>query len=313
MLWAARGGGCPGPLSTLATIGSPWPLTPAQDTYSVPDKGDATEEFCMTRCLATDRNRRLPLGARLRWALVALPLLSSLGLITESAWSLPYAIAPGATFDSVSAPSVSLTGSFELAPYGFCTIPCEPDAYRMDNVVLAAGGETLSSGIVEPIPGSPLVLPPAFEILPDESVVTGEFPIQRTITAEGPLTGDPHGHNYFEDFSELLFGPLVLMSGDPREVLFSSPRGEWPIEVTLVYEVIRRTGTALSGNDGSGIFSLPEIVDVQSETIGQVIFTAHPVPEPSTGLLVLIGMLGLGWRRTGSRRSPAVGSLPART
>jgi len=140
----------------------------------------------MTCYLATERNRRQPLGARLRWALVALPLLSSLGLITESAWSFPYDIAPGATFNSVSAPSVSLTGSFELALWGACTIPCEPDAYRMDNVVLAAGGETLSSGIVEPIPGGPLVLPPAFQILSDESVVTGEFPIERTITSEAP-------------------------------------------------------------------------------------------------------------------------------
>ena len=140
----------------------------------------------MTCCPTTERNRRLPLGTRLRWALVALPLLSSLGLITESAWSLPYAIAPGATFNSVSAPSVSLTGSFELAPYGFCTIPCEPDAYRMDNVVLAAGGETLSSGIVEPITAGPVFPPPAFEILSNQSVVTGEFPIERTITSEAP-------------------------------------------------------------------------------------------------------------------------------
>ena len=103
------------------------------------------------------------------------------------------------------------------------------------------------------------------------------------------------------------------MSGDPREVLFSSPRGEWPIEVTLAYAVIQRTGTALSGYDGSGTISSPRIVDVQSETIGQVVFTAHSVPEPGTGLLVLVGMLGLGWRRTGSGRSPAVESLPART
>ena len=267
----------------------------------------------MTRCLATERNRRQPLGARLRWALVALPLLSSLGLITESAWSLPYAIAPGATFNSVSAPSVSLTGSFELVPWNFCTIPCEPDAYSMDNVVLATGGQTLSSGIVEPIAAGPVFPPPAFKILSDQSVVTGEFPIQRTITSEGPLSGDPDGYTYFEHFSELLFGPLDFISGVPPEVLFSSPRGQWPIEVTLAYAVIQRTGTALSGNDGSGTISSPRIVDVQSETIGHVIFTAVPVPEPGTGLLVLIGMLGLGWRRTGSGRSPAVRSLPART
>lgn len=251
----------------------------------------------MTFCPTTERNRRQPLGARLRWALVALTLLSSFGLITGSAWAIPFVLAPGATFDSVSAPSVSLTGNFELAPFGVCTVPCEPNAYSMNNVVLAAGGETLSSGIIEPIPGGPLFPPPAFEILLDESVVTGEFPIERAITSQGPLTGDPGGYNYFEDFSELLFGPLVFITGDPREVLFSSPRGEWPIEVTLAYAVIQRTGTALSGYDGSGTISVPRIVDVQSEIIGQVVFTAHPVPEPSTGLLVLLGMLGLSTRR----------------
>jgi hypothetical protein len=183
----------------------------------------------------------------------------------------------------------------------------------MNNVILAAGGQTLSSGIVEPIPGGPVFPLTAFEILPDQSVVTGGFPIERTITNEGSLSGNPQGYNYFEDFSEVLFGPLVFMSGDPTEVLFSSPRGEWPIEVTLAYAVIQRTATVLSGYDGGGTLSFPSIVNGQSETIGHVVFTAHPVPEPSTGLLVLIGMLGLGWRRTGSGRSPAVESLPART
>ena len=127
------------------------------------------------------------------------------------AWSLAYVLEPGSTFTPVTPVAgepLPLTGQFELSPYAFCTIPCEPDAYRMDNVVLAAGGETLSSGIVEPLPGSLLVLLPAIEILPDESVVTSEFLIQRTIISEGPLTDHPQGYDHFEDFSELVFDPL---------------------------------------------------------------------------------------------------------
>ncbi len=135
-------------------------------------------------------------------------------------------------------------------------------------------------------------------------MTTGEIPIQRSITSEGILTGDPHNHDYFEDFSELLFAPLGFIGGDPREVIFSTPRGEWPVEVTLAYAVLERIGTALSGYDGSGAIHANEIENLQVSTLGQVIFTAHPVPEPGTGLLVLMGMLGLGWRHSGSSRIP---------
>ena len=256
----------------------------------------------MTHYLAAEHDHPRSAGTRVRGVLAGLILLSSLGFIPGSAWALAYIIAPGATFDSVAAAPVPLTGNFELATWGVCASPCEPDAYSMGNIVLAAGGGALSSGIVEPISAGLVFNSPAFEILPGGSIVSGEFPIERTVTSQGILTGDPHNHDYFEDFSELLFAPLGFISGDPREVIFSTPRGEWPVEVTLAYAVIEKTGTALSGYDGSGSIHINEIVDVQSEVVGQVIFTAHPVPEPGTGLLVLMGMLGIGWRRTGSGR-----------
>ena len=254
----------------------------------------------MTRSPSVERKRQRPVGGYLRVALAGLTLLSLLGLIPNSAWALTYVISPGATFDSAADPPAPLAGTFELATWGVCATPCEPDAYGMSNVVLTAGGETLSSGVVEPIAGGPIFGSPAFESLPNGSVLTGEFPIQRSITSEGVLTDAPHNHDYFENFSALLFAPLGFIGADPREVIFSTPRGEWPVEVTLAYAVIERTGTTLSGYDGSGSIYANELVDVQNTAIGQVLFTAHPVPEPSTGLLVLMGLIGLSRRHIAS-------------
>lgn len=94
---------------------------------------------------------------------------------------------------------------------------------------------------------------------------------------------------------------LVAFSsvGDPKEVVYATPRGEWPVEVTLAYSLIERTGRAVSGWDGTGGLYANEIVNAGSLVRGQVIFTAVPVPEPGTGSLVLLGMLGLAVRRSG--------------
>ena len=279
------------------TIGNSGPHT-LHLTIQVPvEKWGQTKEIDMGLSQAAERDLPKWIGWYLGRALVGLTLLSFLGLIPGSAWGLSYIIAPGATFESVSTPSLPLTGQFELTAWGVCANPCEPDAYAITDVVLAGGGQTLSSGVVAHIFAGSVFESPAFEVLPNGSVVTGEFTIERTITSEGTLSGDPHNHDYFQTYSEILFGPLAFITGDPREVIFSTPRGEWPVEVTLAYAVIERTGTALSGYDGSGTLYSNEIVDLQSTAIGQVIFTAHPVPEPSTGLLVLMGLFGFGWRR----------------
>lgn len=253
----------------------------------------------MDPCRVSERSRLNSPGICLRGALVGLALLSSLGWIPGSASALGFVIAPGATFDSVSAPSVALTGSFELAPwpFGICGSPCEPDAYSMSAVVLSAGGETLSNGILEPISYvGDISCCTAFEVLPSGSVMTGGFVIERSITSEGILTGDPHNHDYFEHFNELLLAPMSFLDSDPLEVLFSTPRGQWPVAVALAYGLIQRTGIARSGYDGSGSLYFNEVDYLESEAVGQVVFTAHPIPEPGTGLLLLMGMLGLGWR-----------------
>jgi hypothetical protein len=169
----------------------------------------------------------------------------------------------------------------------------------MSQVVLDAQGTSLSNGIVEAISAGLIFFPPAFEVLPGGTVVTGEFPIERTVTATGTLTDDPHNHTDYQDFTEQVFGLLVFVSGDPKEVVYATPRGEWPVEVTLAYLLIERTGRAVSGWDGTGTVYANEIVNAGSLDRGQVIFTAVPVPEPGTGSLVLLGMLGLAVRRSG--------------
>ena len=141
----------------------------------------------MADALPGGRNRLKSLGISLYGALIGLALFSSLGWIPGSASALGFVIAPGATFDSVSAPSVALTGRFELTlwPSGICGSPCEPDAYSMSAVVLTTGGDTLSNGILEPI-------------------------------------------SYAGDISCCL-APMSFLDSDPLEVLFSTPRGRWPL------------------------------------------------------------------------------------
>ena len=246
-----------------------------------------------------------PGGRRSLTSVAAPRCLSWIGLILalvcapSLAWSLAYVLEPGSTFTPVAGGPLPLTGQFEMSPYGMCSIPCEPDAYAMSQVVLDAQGTSLSNGIVEAISAGLVFFPPAFEVLPGGTVVTGEFPIERTVTATGTLTDDPHNHTDFQDFTEQVFGLLVFLTGDPKEVLYATPRGEWPVEVTLAYSLIERTGRAVSGYDGTGALYANEIVDLQSDVLGQVIFTAVPVPEPGTGSLVLLGMLGLAVRRSG--------------
>jgi hypothetical protein len=217
-----------------------------------------------------------------------------------SAWSLGYGIEPGATFEPLLASppaTVPLTGHFELTPAGVCPVGCEPDAYRMTDVVLDAGGDSLSEGIVDVIFAGPVFDSPAFEIQPDGAIVTGGFPIQRTVTSTGTLTDHPQNYAFFQNFTERAFGPMAFLGPDPRQVLFTSPRGPWPIEVTLAYAVIERTGTAFSGYDGSGALFLNTLVLEPDAVLGHVLFTATPIPEPGTISLLFAGMLGLAWRR----------------
>jgi hypothetical protein len=214
--------------------------------------------------------------------------------------ALGYVLESDAIFEPRGAPAgatLHLTGSFDLAPSGICPLPCQPDAYAMSNVVLFVAGEPVSSGVVEPIHGGLLFGGPAFEVLPDESVQTGSFPIERTVIETGPLTDDPHNHTDYETFVERSFGILLFVQDDPREVIFTDPRGSWPIELTLAYTLIEKTGTAHYGWDGTGSIYLNEIADSQSEVLGNATFTARPVPEPGTGSLIALGLLGLEWRR----------------
>jgi hypothetical protein len=222
--------------------------------------------------------------------------------ITAPARALGYKLAPGATFEPSGAPpggALPLAGSFDLAAW-VCTFPCEPNAYGMSNVVLSTGGDLLSSGVVEPIHGG-LVAIPAFEVLPDDSVQTGSFPIERTIIDTGLLINDPHNHSHYETFVERALDILVFLEDDPMEVVYSDPRGTWPIELTLAYTLIETTGTAHYGWDGTGSIYVNEIVDSQSEVLGYTTFTAHPIPEPSTTLLLAFGLAGLAAKRKADR------------
>jgi hypothetical protein len=219
--------------------------------------------------------------------------------------ALGYMLAPGATFEPSGAPpggALPLAGSFDLAAWGVCPLPCEPNAYGMMNVVLSTGGNLLSSGVVESIHAGLVISGPAFEVLPDDSVQTGFFPIERTIIETGILTDDPHNHTDYETFIERSLGILIFLQDDPKEVIHSDPRGTWPIELTLAYTLIEKTGTARFGWDGTGSIYLNEIVDSQSEVLGYTTFTAHPIPEPSTALLLTLGLVMLALKRRRSAR-----------
>jgi hypothetical protein len=236
-----------------------------------------------------------------RWVLSAL-LLAFLAhaAMPAPAAALGYEIAPGATFEPSALPPggvLPLAGSFDLAAWGICPLACEPDAYGMSNVVLSMGGDLLSSGVVETIHGGLVSSGPAFEVLPDGSVQTGSFPIERTIIDTGLLTDDPHNHTHYETFVERALGILVFLEDDPMEVVYSDPRDTWPIELTLAYTLIEKTGTAHYGWDGTGSIHVNGIVDSQSEVLGYTTFTAFPIPEPGTGSLVGFGLLGLACRR----------------
>ena len=244
-----------------------------------------------------------------RWVLSALLLaLLAHAAMPAPAAALGYEIAPGATFEPSALPPgevLPLAGSFDLAAWGICPLPCEPNAYGMSNVVLSAGGDLLSSGVVEPIHGGLVASGPAFEVLPDDSVQTGSFPIERTIIDTGLLIDDPHNHSHYETFDERALGILVFLEDDPMEVVYSDPRGTWPIELTLAYTLIETTGTAHYGWDGTGSIYLNEIIDSQIEVLGYTTFTAHPIPEPSTALLFGFGLVGLAvGRQRRARVSP---------
>ena len=244
---------------------------------------------------------RLTLVLRLTTHLIAASAL--ILAMPAPARALGYMLAPGATFEPSGAPpggALPLAGSFDLAAWGVCPLPCEPNAYGMMNVVLSTGGDLLSSGVVESIHAGLVISGPAFEVLPDDSVQTGFFPIERTIIETGILTDDPHNHTDYETFVERSLGILLFVEDDPREVIHSDPRGTWPIELTLAYTLIEKTGTARFGWDGTGSIYVNEIVDSQSEVLGYTTFTAHPIPEPSTALLLGLGLVGLG--AAGKRR-----------
>ncbi len=263
------------------------------------------------RCLHLNRsfaqvnpNQRRAAGSAeaLRWSqrLGVFCVFCILVVNPAAAWSLGYGIAPGAIFESLGASPpepLPLTGHFELTPAGVCPVGCEPDAYHMIDVVLDAGESSLSNGIVDVVFAGPVFDSPAFEILANGAIATGGFPIERTVTSTGTLTDHPQNYAFFQTFTERAFGPMAFLGPDPRQVLFTSPRGTWPIEVTLAYAVIERTGTAFSGYDGSGGLFAHRLVLQPDVVLGYVVFSATAIPEPGTISLLFAGTLGLAWMR----------------
>jgi len=81
----------------------------------------------------------------------------------------------------------------------------------------------------------------------------------------------------------------VATEWDARHPVLFSP--------TYAYTLIERTGTTHHGWDGTGSIYINDIVDSQSEVLGYATFTARPIPEPGTGSLVGLGLLGLAYRR----------------
>lgn len=240
-----------------------------------------------------------------RWTLTALLLASLAHLAMPApASALTYTLAPGATYlPSGALPdgALPLTGSFDISPSGICPFPCEPDAYVIRNFVLSTGGDLLSSGVRESISGGLVFSEYAFKVLSDGSVQTGAFAIERTIIDTGTLTDDPHNHTDYQDFVEITLGILLFAEDDPREVVYSDPRGMFPTELTLAYTLIEKTGRALSGYDGTGGIFLNEVEYSQTEFLGITTFTAFPIPEPGTGALVGLGLLGLSAQRRNRR------------
>jgi len=239
---------------------------------------------------------------RRRWtfvsALLLAPLLST--AMPGLARAFPYQIASGAIFqpaDASPSEAVPLTGHFELIHFGVCVHPCEPNEYGMTDIVFDLGGDSFSNGIVDQIHGGPLFNFSTIKVQEDGSIQPGGAIAERTITETGTLTNDPHNHAEYELFVEQALGPFVFVGNDPREVIYSDPRGTWPIEVTLAFALREKTGMSRFGWNGNGGIYVNEIDYDQDLYLGYVIFTAHAVPEPGTGLLVGFGFLGLGWRR----------------
>lgn len=116
----------------------------------------------MTDFLHSPGGRRSAPTVATSRCLIWVGLILALVCAPSLAWSLAYVLEPGSTFTPVAGGPLPLTGQFELSPYAPCTIPCEPDAYAMSQVVLDAQGTSLSNGIVEAIFAGPAFSPPSF-------------------------------------------------------------------------------------------------------------------------------------------------------